>query len=330
MTKKKALFLEVALIAILLLAAGCGGGTEKKTTAPKFPTKPISVIVPYGAGGGTDAIARSMSKAAEPFLGQPITINNKVGANGAVGMTDGVNAPADGYTVTAVAIETVLHPIMGNVKWKVGDYKSILMTNSDPVSVAVRGDSPYKTLDDVIKAAKANPDTLKLATLAPGAITHLSALAFQDKTGTKFNMVPFPTGGAAAITDLLGGHVDVACITAAEMSQHVKVGKIRLLAIMDGNRMKGFPNVPTAKEQGFDLAFSVWRGMAVPAKTPDEIVKILHDAFKKAMEDPKFVEFMEKGDYGIRYDTGANFQKFMENETLLLQPLLDKAGLIKK
>jgi tripartite-type tricarboxylate transporter receptor subunit TctC len=152
----------------------------------------------------------------------------------------------------------------------------------------------------------------------------------QDKTGTQMKTVPFPSGGAAAITDLLGGHVDVACITAAEMSQHVKAGKIRLLAVMADKRMSGFPEVPTAKELGYDLVFSVWRGMTVPAKTPDAVVKVLHDAFKKAMEDPKFVEFMNKGDFGIRYDTGANFQTFMNNETKLLTPLLDKAGLITK
>ncbi|MDF2500515.1 MAG: transporter substrate-binding protein [Anaerosporomusa subterranea] len=316
------------ILALVLSLTGCGG--EKKVEAPKFPTKPISIIVPYGAGGGTDAIARAMAKSAEPIFGQPVTIINKVGANGAVGMTDGVNAAADGYTVTAAAIETVLHPIMGNVKWKVDDYKSILMTNSDPISIAVRADSPYKTLAELIAAAKQKPESLKLATLAPGAITHLAGLSFQENTGAKFTIMPFPSGGAAAITDLLGGHADAACITAAEMSQHVKAGKIRLLAILDGNRMKGFPNVPTAKEQGYDMAFSVWRGMTVPAKTPDAVVKVLHDGFKKAMEDPNFIAFMEKGDFGIRYDTGANFHTFMNNETKLLTPLLKQAGLIKK
>lgn len=326
--KKRTWIAGLLILAMVLALVGCGG--EKKAEAPKFPTKPISVIVPYGAGGGTDAIARALAKSAEPIFGQPVTIVNKAGANGAVGMTDGVNAPADGYTVTATAIEVVLHPIMGNVKWKVDDNKAILMTNSDPISIAVRADSPYKTLAELIAAAKQKPEALKLATLAPGAITHLAGLSFQEKTGAKFTIMPFPSGGAAAITDLLGGHTDAACITAAEMSQHVKAGKIRLLAILDANRMKGLPNVPTAKEQGYDMAFSVWRGMTVPAKTPDAVVKVLHDGFKKAMEDPKFIEFMEKGDFGIRYDTGANFQTFMNNETKLLTPLLNQAGLIKK
>ena len=327
--KKTVGMIGLITLALALVVTGCGGG-EKKAEAPKFPTKPISIIVPYGAGGGTDAISRAMAKAAEPAFGQPVTIMNKVGANGAVGMTDGVNAAADGYTVTSLAIETVLHPIMGNVKWKVDDYKSILMTNSDPVSIAVRADSPYKNLEELIAAAKQKPGTMKLATLAPGAITHLAGLSFQEKTGAKFTITPFPSGGAAAITELLGGHADAACITAAEMSQHVKAGKIRLLAILDGQRMKGFPDVPTAKEKGYDMAFSVWRGLAVPAKTPDAVVKVLHDGFKKAMEDPNFVSFMEKGDFGIKYDTGANFQAFMNNETKLLSPLLEQAGLIKK
>lgn len=328
MANRTILVTAAVLVAMLLLVMiGCG---SQKAAAPKFPSKAINVIVPYGAGGGTDAIARAMAKSAEPVFRQPVTISNKIGANGAAGMTDGVNSPADGYTVTAVAIETVLHPIMGNVKWTPSDFKAIMMTNYDPISVAVRIDSPYKTLDEVIKAAKANPGKLKLATLAPGAITHLSGLALQEKTGTQFAMVPFPTGGAAAITDLIGGHVDVACITAAEMSEHVKADKIRLLAIMDSQRMKGFPDVPTAKDAGTDLKFGVWRGLAVPAKTPDAVVKVLHDGFKKAMEDPKFIQIMEEGEFGIRYDSGANFQRFMNDETKQLAPLLEKAGLAKK
>ncbi len=321
--------LVIAMLVVFAIAAvGCGG--TQKAEAPKFPTKAISITVPFAAGGGTDAVARALAKYAEPVFGQPVTVVNKVGANGATGMTDGVNATPDGYAVTMITVETVLNPIQGVVKWTPADFKAVLQVNQDVSALTVPVDSPYKSLADFVKAAKEKPGQLKVGTNAPGAIWHLAGLGLQDKAGIKLNLVPYPGGAAPAITDLLGSHLDATTVSAAEVSQHVKAGKLRILCMLASERQKGFPDVPTAKEAGVDVAITTWRGLAVPAKTPDAIVKILHDGFKKTMDDPKFVEFMEKGNFGIAYKDGAAYQKYMEEQTKQFTPLMTAAGLAKK
>lgn len=328
MNSRKFLVLFVILSLVALAVVGCGG--QKKAEAPKFPTKPVTIIVPFAAGGGTDAVARALAKSAEPILGQPVTVVNKVGANGATGMTEGLNAAADGYTVTMTAVEVVMNPIQGMVPWKPSDFKAVILANSDASALTVRADSPYKTYEDFIKAAKENPGMLKVGANAPGAIWHLAALGLQDKAGVKFNLIPFPGGAGPAITDLLGGHIDAVTVSAAEVSQHVKAGKLRMLGVHATERLKGFPDVPTAKEKGVDVSISTWRGLAVPGKTPDDVVKTLHDAFKKAIEDPKFVEFMEKGNFGRGYMSNSQMQQYMDEQTKMFQPLMEKAGLTKK
>lgn len=325
---RKSIILLSALSFAVFALIGCS--SEKKAEAPKFPTKGISIIVPFAAGGGTDAIGRALAKSAEAAFGQPVTVVNKVGANGATGTTDGLNSSADGYTVTMSTVEIAMNPILGNVAWKPSDFKAVILLNTDAAAVTVKADSPYQTFQDFINAAKANPGKLKIGANAPGAIWHLAALNLQEKAGVQFNLIPFPGGAGPAITDLLGGHIDAVTVSAAEVSQHVKAGKLRILAVMANDRVKGFPDVPTAKEQGIDVQVSTWRGLSVPGKTPDSIVKALHDGFKKAMDDPKFVEFMEKGNFGIGYMNSADYQKFMNDELDKFRPLLEKAGLAKK
>lgn len=327
MFRKSLVSMFVVSFAVFALV-GCG--SEKKAEAPKFPTKAISIIVPFAAGGGTDAIGRALAKSAESAFGQTITVVNKVGANGATGTTDGLNSPADGYTVTMSTVEIAMNPLLGNVTWKPSDFKAVILLNTDVAAITVNADSPYKTFEDFIKAAKDNPDKLKVGANAPGAIWHLAALSLQEKAGVKFNLIPFPGGAGPAILDLLGGHIDAVTVSAAEVSQHVKAGKLRILAVMSNDRAKGFADVPTTKEKGIDVQVSTWRGLAVPGKTPDAVVKTLHDGFKKAMDDPKFVEFMNKGNFGIGYMNSADYQKFMNNELDKFKPLLEKAGLAKK
>ncbi|MBM4322742.1 MAG: tripartite tricarboxylate transporter substrate binding protein [Deltaproteobacteria bacterium] len=295
-----------------------------------FPEKPVTILVPHAAGGGTDAIARSLAKAVEPSLGQPITVVNKPGASGAVGMTEGLNAPADGYTAIFATVEICLHPTMGNVKWTPADFKPVMRVNFDAAAVSVKADSPYKTLEEFIKAAKDNPRKLKVGGSAPGTVWHLAALGLQGKTNTQMNIIPYPGGAAPAITDLLGGHVDAITVSAAEVGQYEKAGKARILAVMAPERLKGFPNVPTTKEKGYDLDMSTWRAFVVPGKTPDSVVKVLHDNFKKGMESPQFVEFMEKGGFGMGYMSADALAKFMVQQAAQFKPLLEEAGLAKK
>jgi len=322
MSRKAAVLLAVACMVILSM--------QSSVAAAGFPEKPITILVPHAAGGGTDAIARSLAKASETAFGQPINVINKTGASGAVGMTEGLNAPADGYLVTFATVEICLHPTMGNVQWVPADFKPVMRVNFDAAAVTVKADSPYQTLEDLLKAAKANPGKLKVGGTAPGTVWHLAALGLQQKTGTKVNVIPFPGGAAPAITDLLGGHLDAVTVSAAEVSQHEKAGKVRILAVMAPERLKAFSNVPTTKEKGYDLDLSTWRAFVVPGKTPDAVVKVLNENFKKSMESASFVEFMEKGGFGFGYMPPDGLKKFMEQQTVLFKPLLEEAGLAKK
>ena len=323
---KKALTLLLVLL-FALTVSGCGG---QKQEAAKFPTKPITIIVPAAAGGGTDAIARALGKATEPTFGQAVNVVNKPGAGNALGMTEGLNATADGYTVTLAPVEIILHPLMGNVPWKATDFKPVMLVNLDAAAVSVPAESPYKTLEDFIKAAKDKPGSIKIGASAPGTIWHLAALGLQDKAGIKANILPYAGGAAPAITDLLGNHVDAITVSAAEVAQHVKAGKVRILAVMAPERLKEFADVPTVKEKGVDVEIATWRAFVVPNKTPDAAVKVLHDTFKKGMEDPKFIEFMNKGGFGIGYKSADELSKFIVAQDAMFKPLLQQAGLLKK
>ncbi len=326
MSKKTLALLLVALFT-LVIVSGCGG--EKKQEA-KFPTKPVTIICPTAAGGGTDAIARALGKATEPLLGQAITIVNKPGAGNALGLTEGLNAKPDGYTITFAPVEVILHPLMGNVPWKAADFKPVMLVNLDAAALSVPAGSPYKTLEDFIKAAKDKPGSLKVGASAPGTIWHLAALGLQDKAGIKTNILPYAAGAAPAITDLLGNHVDAITVSAAEVAQHVIAGKVRILAVMSSARLQEFKDIPTAKEKGIDVEVATWRAFLAPKQTPDDVVKVLHDNLKKGMEDPKFVEFMNKGGFGIGYKSGADLSKYMVEQDAMFKPLLDQAGLLKK
>lgn len=328
---RKAFTVGLALtMALSLTLVGCSKSTEPKPEA-KFPTKAITLLVPHAAGGGTDAVARALAKSAESEFGQPVTVINKAGASGAVGMTEGLNAAADGYTVTLATVEITHHPTMGNVQWKPADFKAVMRVNVDSAAITVPANSPYKTLEEFLAAAKANPGTLKVGGSAPGTIWHLAALGLQDKAGVQFNVVPFPGGAAPAITDMLGGHLDAITVSAAEVSQHVAAGNARILAVMAPERLVGFPDVPTTKEASkLDLDISTWRGLVAPGKTPDSVVTALHDGFKKAMDKKEFVDFMKAGGYGMGYMSPADYQAFMNQQTEFFKPLLEQAGLAKK
>ncbi len=314
----------VIMACLLVANIGVSGASNN------FPSKPISLIVPFAAGGGTDAVARALAKSAESFLGQPVTIVNVTGAGGAMGMTQGLHAAPDGYTILMGAVEITMHPLMGNVQWKPSDFTPIIGVNSDAAAVTVRADSPYKTLEEFIAAAKKNPGKLMVGGSGSGAIWHMACLELQRKTKTKLTFIPFPGGATPAITDLLGGHLDAVSVSAAEVSQYVQAGKLRILAVMAPKRLKAFPDVPTTEEKGYATDISTWRALVAPTKTPSKIVKVLHDKFKAAMEDPKFISFMEKGGYGIGYMSSNELGKFMNEQGKTFKPLLKEVNLLKE
>ena len=298
--------------------------------AAEFPTKTITILCPHAAGGGTDALSRILAKVGESIFKQTIVVINRPGAAGAVGMTEGYLQKPDGYTVTLATVELILHPLMGTVPWTPDVFKPVMLVNSDPSAVTVQTKSPWNTLEDLINDAEKSPEEIKMGVSSPGTIWHLGAAALEEKTGAKFNLVPYPGGAAPAVKDLLGGHVDVVTCSPAEVGAHVDAGTLRILAVMSSKRDAKFKDVPTLMELGYEVELGTWRAIVVPKDTPDGIVDILHQGFKQVMGEEEFLQFMKNTGLGLDYRNPSDFGKMLTEQEKLFAPLLEKYGLLKK
>jgi tripartite-type tricarboxylate transporter receptor subunit TctC len=311
------------VMALLLIAAmftGCSkpAETEVEETANAeeekkvdFPTKPITIICPFSAGGGTDAVARAIADIAKNYLDESVVVENKTGGTGVTGMTSGMQAKPDGYTVTMVTVELVTLPQMGLAPdtFTYESFKPVVLLNGDPSAITVKADAPWNTLEEFINYAKENPGKVKVGNAGSGSIWHLGTIGLEKATGAKFLPVPYQGGANEAVVALLGGHLDAVAVSPAEVGTHVKAGTLKILGVAADNRQEQFPDVKTYKEMGVDLSIGTWRGLAVPKDTPDEVVAILQDAFVKAAEDQGFKDFLNKGGLGIDV---RNAEKFAE------------------
>ena len=300
--------LAILLAALMTMALFANGQGEKAGGEPKidYPTKPIHMVVPWAAGGGTDATARVLAKEAEPFLGVSIVVENKTGGGGAVGHSAIANGKPDGYTIGLSTVECIIQPHIQEVPYSHKDMVPVIQVNLDPSAIIVPADSEWKTLDDFLTYAKAHPGELQYSGTGYAGIWHIATLDLQGKTGTEFTFVP-STGAAPAITELLGGHLDFVACSPPEVSSQVAAGQLRILAVSGNDRHPNYPDVPTMKELGYDVQTACWRGIQAPKGTPPEIVAILHDAFKQAFESEGFKKTMGNIGLGMVYRNSADF-----------------------
>lgn len=314
-----------------LLTAMCvstmllGASTQ---AADVYPTRPIELIVPYSAGGGTDLLARAFADTAKKYLPQAIGVVNKVGGGGAVGLTEVAFGRPDGYKIGTGNVELSMLPHMGIVKFVANDFVPIALLNAEPSAISVNGNSPWKTYEEFMANAKANPGKVRIGHSGTGAIWHLAAEALTDKTGVKFNNVAYD-GANPAVTALLGNHVDAVTVSPPEVLSHVRAGTIRLLAVMSDKRQPTFPDVPTLKEKGVDLTVLAWRGIVAPKKTPQNIVDVLSSAVKKTAEDPAFKTSMDKMNMSLIYLDAAEYKKLIEKDNAYFKALMTKLGIAK-
>lgn len=314
--KKSISFTLIALLIVSLFAAGCGGAKKEEV---KYPTKPIELIVPFAAGGGTDAVGRALAEALKGVLKQDVVVVNKTGGGGAVGMSEGLKAKPDGYTLTMVTREVVSLPLQGQAPFKTFDFKLIGNVNMDPTVIVVSSNSKYKTIEELLADLKANPGKLNFAA---SVTPNFYALQFTDAAKVKFVTVPFQ-GAAPAMTEVLAGRADFGIYGPGEVKAQVDAGKLRPLAVMADKRFDGLKDVPTLKEKGIDAVTGTYRGIAVPPQTPDEVTKVLEDALAKAVKDPKFVDFMNKSFLGIDYKNAAEYKQFLEKDVQVLGPIIE-------
>lgn len=271
------------------------------------------MIVPYSAGGGTDQVARFIGKTTEKYLNQPINVINKTGAGGAVGMTAGAKAKANGYNVTMVTVELSILPHLGGMKVDYSDFKPLLQLNSSPAAITVRADSKFNTLNDLIEYAKKNPGTVKIGNSGVGSIWHLAAMELNKEAGVQLTPIPYD-GAATAIATLLGNHIEAVSVSVQEVQSQVEAGTLKILGIMNDERLPEFKDVPTLKELGYDINIGTWRALAVPVKTPEDRVKVLEDAFVKGVQDKEFIELMNKAGLSINLLSSKEFEEKLEKE----------------
>ena len=301
----------------IMLAAGVL--VSVSTMAADYPTKNIRLVVPFGAGGGTDAVGRTLANSAKDILGKNISVMNRTGGAGAVGMSFGAQQRADGYTLTVVTREIASLPQMGLMQHSADDFKLIRMVNLDPAVVLVSKDSPYNTINDLVKEAKAHPGKVKFAsTAAP----NFYLMSLEKNQGIKLNAIPY-NGASEAIPAVLGHHTDVTMVTPGEAIAQLRSGQLKALGVMSEKRIDFIPDVKTLKEQGIDVVTGTWRGIGAPKDTPDAIIETLGKAFDQAMASDEFKSFMAKGAMTIHNLNAQEFTDFVKQDTAELGKLIN-------
>lgn len=334
---KKIFVLALAVTMVFSLAA-CSGTSQSASTsgapsaaasaaADEYPNKAVSVIVPFSAGGGTDLCTRAIVDAAKDSFPKGIAVENKTGGSGAVGLVAGANAAKDGSVLTTICVElTTLPHTAAGATLSPDQFTPILTMNSTYSAVTVRADSPYNTLEDLLNDAKTKQ--LQIGNSGIGAIWHLAAAGLAKEAGVEFVHVPFE-GAAPAVTSLLGGHIDAITVSYPEVAAQVEAGKLKVLALMSPKRNAKLPDVPTVKELGYDVVIGTWRGLAVPAGTPDEIVDKLYEIFSAASEADSFIEFMNNNNLDIDVIAKEDFKNKIDSEYELFGKLIGELGLGK-
>ena len=290
---KRFLLLTVTLTVTIVLASCRGAG--------QYPTKPVAMVVPFPAGGAMDQTARALSESSKSHFKQPFTIQNRAGAAGTVGASEAVSAQPDGYTIAmnAVAVMAV-QPHLTDVSYKLppDDYQPIIKVVDNPILVAVRQDAPWKSAQELLAHAKANPGQIRAAIPGIGTILHINLELLKEQAGVNITHVP-TAGGAESMPALLGGHVEAVIAHPAEVVGHVQAGTVRVLGVFQPQRNPLFPEAPTFKELGYDITNAVYYFTMAPKGTSKEIVQSLHDSFKKAIDEESFARFAQEKGFGL-------------------------------
>jgi len=297
-----------------------------------YPDRPITLIVPWGAGGGTDAVARMLGALMEKDLGQPVNVVNRTGGSGVVGHQAISAAPPDGYTIGMITVEIGMMHHQGLTDLKGSSYTPIALVNADPAGVQVRADAPYKNLNDLLAAIKANPGKFKASGTGQGGIWHLAiAGLLRDQKIDPAALPWVPSNGAApGLNDLVAGGVEVVPCSLPEARALIEAGKVKSLAVMDPNPAALFPKVPTLKaEINSAWTMAAWRGIAAPKGIPADVQTKLLASLQKAHESKEFKEFMTNRGFGVLWAPPADFASFMAKSDADLGATMKAVGIAK-
>jgi len=316
--------------ACLLLAVAAACGAALPAHADNYPSKPITLIVPWPAGGSTDRHLRALAQIASRHLGQPVVVENQPGAGGTLGPSKmAMTAKPDGYTISQYPLGLLRMPHMHKVSWHpVDDFTFIMGLSGYTFGMTVRADSPFKAFNDYIEAARKQPGAINYGSTGAGSSPHLLMEAVAINAKVKLTHVPFK-GNADMQQALLGGHI-MAQSDAAGWDKFVDSGQMRLLVTFGEKRTQRWPDVPTAQELGYGVVSTSPYGLAGPKGMDPKIVKILHDAFKKALFDPESLEIMRQLNQEAAYSTGEDFRAWASETFVNDRALIEQLGLAAK
>jgi len=319
------------LICLLAVGAFLASWSQPAAAQGKFPNRPIQLICPWAAGGGTDRVARMVGILLEKELGQPVTVVNRIGGGGAVGHTAGATATPDGHTLTIVTVELAMMHWMGLTPITYKEFTPVTLVNIDAAGVQVATNSEWKTLKQLLDYVKANPGKAKASGTAKGGIWDLARAGMLKTAGIPVDNMPWvpSTGAATGLQELAAGGVQVVTASLVEGRSLIDAGKVRALANMADARDPVFPDVPTLKEQGLNWTMGAWRGFALPKGTSPEIVAVYEKAMDKIVKSKDFTDFMKGGPFGILYKPSADFAKFLTEQDATFGVLMKEAGITK-
>ncbi len=314
-------------IAFVVLAGMFAAAAQAQET---FPSRSLTMIVPFPPGGVADTTGRPTAAALEKFLKQPVAVTNRPGAGGAVGNAAAANAKPDGYTLLMALSSISVIPEADKLfnrkpAYALDQLEPVALISADPVILVVHPSLPVKTLKELVTLARKQPGELSYSSSGVYGALHMPMEMFLHALKLKMRHVP-TTGGGPAITQLLGGHVTMTAGGPAAISSHVKAGRLRTIVSWGAERHPNYPNVPTFKEQGYDIVYYIWAGLFVPAGTPAPVTKVLRDAVRHAVADPEFKSQMAKLNSPVSYLDAPEFAKYLDADAKRLGAMVRIVG----
>jgi tripartite-type tricarboxylate transporter receptor subunit TctC len=299
-----------------------------------YPSKPITMVVPFPPGGVADIVGRPLASQMEKTLKQPVVVVNRTGAGGAVGMASVAKAAPDGYTILMGLSSISIFPVSDRVNGKtpsyeMKDFAPIALITADPTVLVVSADSPWKNLKEFVDSAKAYPGKINYSSSGVYGTLHVAMEIFANSAGIKLFHVPYQ-GGGPALTALLGGQVHALASGPAPAVGQIKAGKMRALASWSTERLPLMPEVPTFKELGYDAEFYIWSGVFAPAAIPTPVLDRLRAAVREAANSPEFKGAMEKVQTPVSYLDAPAFRTYWERDAARLKVALEKIGKIEE
>lgn len=315
-------------------SAALGGWTPSVwAQAPAYPTRPITMIVPFPPGGVADIVARPVAEAMSRDLGQAVVIENRPGAGGGIGMGAAAKAKADGYTVLLALSSLTVIPeadaLLGRAPmYAINDLRPLARFTADPTVLAVRAESPWRTVQEFVEDARKRPGALTYGSSGNYGTMHVPMEILAQTAGIQMTHVPF-TGAAPAVVALLGGQIDAVSSGPATVLQHIRAGKLRALAHWGQGRLESMPGVSALRDQGWAAEYAQWSGLFVPSATPDPVAQRLRAAARMASQDARVREVIQNAGSPLLYQDTPDFEKYVQQDARAMVEVVRRMGKVQ-